>query len=150
MTGVPLIPHYAWRSPEPFRYGIAAYDRIYRFPFTVKDPTYGRIEWHIEPLRGPKRKGRYPIAGLLVWASQTLDHAYHGKLYAIEGLATESIFNTSVALSSFIQHLWRVSYCETHGNLILSSYGEGITHGAETGVLEINVSSSVGIRARYL
>ncbi len=113
---------------------------IYVFPFKVLDPTYGRIEWHMEFQHGKKTKGRYYIEKILVWATQTQDERYKKKIFEIP-CYTESIYASPSGIGGrdhYLSNVWRVMTCEVHKTLMFSAYPEN-KHSS----LEIGVGSSI-------
>lgn len=102
--------------------------RCYRFPFDVLDNikgggNLGRIEWHIEPLfKYEKRGGVYRINKFLIWATQTRDKRYKGKLFFVNIFA-ESICK-SYQTDDYFQYIWRMGYCKEHKTVSFSAYPE--------------------------
>lgn len=113
----------------------------YIFPFKVIDKQFGRIEWHIEPIKGRKSgmgRGLYYIETLLVWATQTRDVRYLGKTFEIPCF-TEAIVADSLRKSnSYFHYVWRMIFCDTHKTVSFSAYPAN-----EHKTLEINVDSSI-------
>jgi len=122
----------------------------YVFPFDVLDKTpggsnLGRIEWHIEPVRGKKdrKEGRYYIEKLLVWASQTRDEKYKSKVFEIpcysEAISASYHHNGRMP-DSFMAYVWRVMFCEIHKMPVFSAYPDN-----QHTQLKIDVGSSISI-----
>lgn len=131
-------------SAKEFRKGDKYPEKdIYIFPFKVLDEKYGRIEWHIEPVFGNKKNGRYYIEKLLIWATQTQDEKYIGKLFEIECFS-EMLCGDSINREGFLNYVWKVSQCEIHKNCILTAYPAN-----HHNKLEINVGSSISIDANF-
>ncbi len=117
---------------------------IYEFPFQVLDKrsggsNLGRIEWHVEPIKGRKTKNRYYIEKLLIWTTQTKDERYKGKIFEIP-CYSESITGDSINRESYLNYVWRTMYCEVHKGIVFSAYPAN-----HHGVLKINVGSSISI-----
>ena len=117
-------------------------DYTYCFPFTVLDDTpggrnLGRIMWGIELLHGRKRKGRYYIDKLLVFARQTRDKRYTGKIFEIPCFA-------EMLQGGFIEHVWNIAICPEHNGPILTAYPDN-----QHSSLVINVLSSISIEANF-
>lgn len=124
-------------------------DSTYRFPFTVLDPTpggsnLGRIEWGIELLHGRKQKGRYYIEKLLVFARQTRDERYAGKVFEIPCFTDMLQGRELTGRSAFIQHVWQVSICPEHNAPVLSAYPEN-----QHSELVVDVRSSISIDVNF-
>ena len=125
-------------------------DGVYEFPFVCMDTTpggsnLGRIEWHIEPIRGRKHRGRYYIEKLLVYASQTRNKKYRGIVFEIS-CYSESLYSSILhPEDEFIPRVWRIMFCEEHKTPVLSAYPEN-RHTR----LEINVGSSIMINTKFL
>ena len=121
----------------------------YVFPFECLDKTpggsnLGRIEWHVEPIKSNKNKGRYYIEKLLVFASQTRDERYKGKIFEIP-CYTESI--TADVLhhrDSYFHYVWRMTWCEVHNTAFFSAYPKN-----EHTKLVINVNSSISSEIEF-
>lgn len=127
-------------SADRFR----AEDMTYHFPFTVMDKRLGRIEWNVELVRGRKHEGRYYVTSLLVWASQTYDERYQGKLFKIP-CVSEALHGHRLSKSgSFTDTVWIIGFCAEHGGPFLSAYPEN--HHSE---LVINVGSSLSIDVMF-
>lgn len=118
----------------------------YVFPFDVLDPQYGRIQWMIELYPGKKFRGenRRRLGKIWVWATQTKDKRYHGKIFEIETnaecLTTDATLRRNTAYVP-----WRIMFCEQHkGAVILDAYPEnGCTK------LIINAFSSISVEAKF-
>jgi len=124
-------------------------DGYYIFPFEVLDKTLGgsslgRIEWHIEPIKGRKTKGRYYIEKLLVWVSQTRDEEYMKKIFEIP-CYSECITGDTLKRESYLNYVWRVMYCEVHKGIVFSAYPSN--HHKE---LKIDVGSSVSLDIDFI
>jgi hypothetical protein len=97
----------------------------YEFPFEVLDKTpggsnLGRIEWCIELIRSKRKKeGLYYIEKLYLWAKQTRDKRYIGKIFEIPCYA-DCVGGPS--RESFLKGVWRVGFCDIHKTLILEAY----------------------------
>lgn len=110
---------------EPFKDGDII--PVYRFPFVGLDTTpgggnLGRIEWHVELHPAERRRsGEWfvRLSEVWVWASQTRDTRYAGKVFRFETIA--EALGQSLLGRNF--HPWRVRFCEEHrGAVILSAY----------------------------
>jgi len=134
------------RSAEEFR----GDDGIYRFPFVCLDETpggrsLGRIEWHVEPVKGRKTNGRYYIEKLFVWPSQTYDERYYKKpIFEIPCYAESITADSLRDRASYMHCVWRFMYCEVHKCPIFSAYPAN-----EHNTLEINVGSSISIDIEF-
>lgn len=124
-------------------------DGYYQFPFEALDKTIGgsnlgRIEWHLE-LVPIKKRGRFYIEKLFLWASQTRDPRYTKKVFEIpcwsEALTADSLRERG----SYMHYVWRVMICELHKNVLFSAYPAN-----EHSVLKINVDSSISIDADFI
>lgn len=120
----------------------------YVFPFELLDKTpggssLGRIEWHIEPSKGRKVGGRYYIEKLLVWASQTRDERYNGKIFEIP-CYSESIYASCLAEDSYFKYVWRMLFCGVHKNPVFSAYP-----GDKHKELVINTGSSICLEINF-
>lgn len=137
-------------SAEPFRKGTGYPNAsIYVFPFTAIDQpgshSLGRIEWWLEPLRGRKLRGHYAICGLYLWARQTRDPRYAGKLLHIPCHAAMLGAAVGLQREGLLNYAWTARFCEEHGVFCFGAY-PGDTHIA----LEIDVSLSMKITARFM
>jgi len=119
-------------------------DGEYVFPFKVLDPTYGRIEWCIEPVRGKKKKGRYYIEKLLVQARQTKDKRYEAKLFEIPCF-TESITGSMFDKGSYLHHVWLMKICEDHNAPLMRAYPKD-----EHTQLVIPINSSISVEPKFI
>lgn len=124
-------------------------DGYYIFPFEVLGKTpggsnLGRIEWHLEPVASKKKDGRYYIEKLMVWASQTRDTRYFGKVFEIpcwsESLTADSLNNRA----SYFHFVWRMMICEVHKNPMFSAYPAN-----EHSKLKIDTSSSISCELTF-
>ena len=120
----------------------------YVFPFEVLDKTpggsnLGRIEWCIEPIRGKKKQGRIMIEKLLVWAKQTRDERYVGKIFEIP-CHTEAITGDSIDRNSFLNHVWYWYFCPDHNTVGMWAYPRN-----EHSKMVINCGSSFGVTAEF-
>jgi len=101
----------------------------YCFPFMAVDTlgNLGRIEWHLEPFRSPKHRGHYLICGLLVWATQTRDPRYSGRIFHIP-MITEALTSSTYSGrasrdgSDYFHHSWLFAFCTTHRMPFFSAY----------------------------
>ena len=137
-------------SAEPFRKGTGYPNAsIYMFPFTALDTpgphSLGRIEWWIEPLRSRKLSGHYNISGLYLWARQTCDPRYEGKLFHIPCHAGMLGASLGQQREGLLNYTWAARFCEEHGVFCFGAYPRDI-HTA----LEIDVSLSIAITARFV
>lgn len=113
-------------SADQFK-GKESYEEVYTFPFKPLDDTpggsnLGRIEWHIEPVRGTRKKhGRYYIEKILLWAQQTRDEKYKGKLFEIPCF-TEMIDGSAYSKEPLLGHISHIGFCDKHKNIIISTY----------------------------
>jgi hypothetical protein len=124
-------------------------DGSFVFPFQVLDDrkdgsSLGRIMWQIELIKGRKYKGRYYIEKLLVWARQTRDDKYAGKVFEIP-CYSEALLGDSIDRESYINYVWHIQPCEVHNSLVFSAYPSN-SHKA----LKINVDSSISINADFI
>lgn len=125
-------------------------NRYYVFPFVALDPTpggnnLGRIEWHIEPIRSKKKeRGMYFIEKLYVWASQTYDERYKGKVFEIPCFAECITASALRDRDSYLHHVWKAQICELHKSMWFSAYPQN--HHTS---LKINVGSSISIDADF-
>jgi hypothetical protein len=135
-------------DPGPFKT-----ERGYRFPFTRLDPTpgggnIGCIEWHVEFVRGRKRRmGAYGIAAVLVWALQTRDERYAGKSFRLDWHDTRGAMldrPIDPTRRSFGAGIWFVGFCSEHGQIVLASYPPD-----GSAALVIETGSSVGNRIYF-
>ena len=136
---------------EAFRKGTGyPEESIYVFPFTALDApgphSRGRMEWWLEPLRSRKRRGRYDIIGLYLWACQTRDPRYEGKLFHIPCHAG-MLYGQGIGLyrNGLLNHAWTASFCHDHGVVCFGAYPRD-WHTA----LEIDVSLSIMATALFL
>jgi hypothetical protein len=127
-------------------------DGGYLFPFTVMDPTpggsnLGRIEWHVELYKSQKRRGYSGkfITKMLVWARQTRDPRYDGKVFILDCYTRGIMTCLQTSNDDFSRHAWFLSVCEEHGGVIISSYPSD-HHVA----LMIETHSEVGTRIRFV
>lgn len=125
-------------------------DWKYSFPFEVLDKTpggksLGRIEWCIEPFIGKKKKeGRYYIEKLWVWAKQTRDKRYLGKIFEIPCFS-ESIMGDSINRNGFLNHVWLNFPCAEHkGQMQFWAYPQN-----HHSILEITADSSIAIDIKF-
>lgn len=98
---------------------------VYEFPFTLLDPTpgganLGRIAWCVELHPTARaRKGVRRIAEVWVWARQTRDPRYVGRIFKFPTNA-ESLGVDALRKS---YHPWRIRFCGEHrGALVLEAY----------------------------
>ncbi len=118
-------------------------ESVWLFPFTCLDPmpgggNLGRIEWHSEPYRFKKQEGRWYITAILLWATQTRDQRYKGKLFELRCL-TEAICGNSVdPLGSLIGCVWHIGRCADHRQLMFSAYPQN-----DQSLLEVDLNSSL-------
>ena len=124
-------------------------DYTYCFPFTVLDDApggrnLGRIEWGIELLHGRKRKGRYCIEKLLVFARQTRDKRYVGKVFEIPCFAEMLQGAMLTRRGGFIEHVWNIGICPEHKGPVLAAYPDN-----QHSQLVIDVMSSIMIDANF-
>jgi hypothetical protein len=119
------------------------------FPFQVLDDrtdgtSLGRIMWNIELLKGRKQKGRYFFEKILVWAKQTRDERYMGKVFEIP-CYSEAVTGDSLDRESYLNYVWYIQPCEIHNSLIFSAYPAN-HHKA----LRINVGSLMSIDIDFI
>ena len=122
--------------------------QMYKFPFVCVDApgpkSLGRIEWWLEPQRGKRlRRGRYMIEGLYLWAKQTRDARYAGKLFEIECFA-EGLHGVGDIHGDFLRHVWMSQFCQDHRALAFGAYPPGTAT-----QLMVDVSSAIMIRAYF-
>ena len=121
----------------------------YHFPFVAVDPTpggsnLGRIEWHVELLRGRKVRGLYWLYCLLVWASQTRDPRYTKRLFHLPVYAESWTTSSRVQGNSYMSHVWRTTFCELHGTTWFSAYPTN-----EHSSLVVDAGSSISIEVEF-
>lgn len=138
------MPNVETKNADEFR----GEDGIYRFPFKVLDETpggsnLGRIEWNIE-LIGEGEGEEYRIGKLLVWARQTRDARYVGKVFEIPCQSMRFGGHRLSEKGSFTDAVWMVYLCPEHRAPVMSAYPEN--HHSE---IEINAGSSVMIDVRF-
>ena len=98
----------------------------YRFPFVAVDPTpggknLGRMEWHVELLRGTKRrKGTRRFGGIAIWATQTRDTRYARVVFHIP-MCCEGI-TTRRDRDDFTRFVWHIGFCSIHDETVLTAY----------------------------
>lgn len=114
-----MPPAFEWGAIEAFRT-----EAGYEFPFEPFDATpggtnLGRIEWHLELVR--KGRGAH-LEALVLWATQTRDDRYVGRLFRLPVQADLVTRGTSDGRSDFLTRVWRVGYCDVHRHAILSAY----------------------------
>ena len=104
------------------------YQGRYRFPFERLDPTpggsnLGCIEWHVELMPDSRRRqGRRRVVSAFVWASQTRDTRYAGKLFTLPAHC-DGILVLAVGLGlSYLGGVWFMGFCPIHKQLAMSSY----------------------------
>ena len=124
-------------------------DGTYIFPFVCLDDrkdgsSLGRIEWHLEPFKGKKTKGRYRIEKLFIFATQTRDERYRGKIFEIpcwgEGITADSLHRGD----SYFHCVWKMSFCEIHKAPYFSAYPKN-----EHTKLVIRANSSISIEIYF-
>lgn len=118
-------------------------DGSYVFPFDVLDKTpggfnLGRIEWHLEPFYGRKKKGKYYIEKIYVWATQTRDDRYYRIIFEIPCFSDSITADSLRRRSSYFHYVWRMNFCEIHKMPVFSAYPAD-----EHSRLELDVSSSI-------
>ena len=126
-------------DPAAFRKG-----DVYRFPFTCIDPmpggsNLGRIEWHVEPLRATRK---VLITSVLVWASQTRDNRYQGKVFSLP-CRSQSI-TSSRDENDYLRHVWQTALCLEHKTLSFSAYPAN-----QHTMLVVECISSIGNRIYF-
>ena len=136
-------------SPNKYRVKTEkGYQRIYRFPFETLDPTpggsnLGRMEWGIELFRAKKKQNnRYYIEKIWVWARQTRDKRYLGKVFEIP-CWTEMIESLDRVFGEpgtdpYMSRVWQTAFCSEHKQVSFSAYPD-----TDHNVLEIDVQSSI-------
>lgn len=147
-------------DPEPFLVTESdSWQRVYRFPFDTIDssPTakkysghsLGRIEWNIEPrkMEYDKTERRYYITQILVWAQQTRDKNYSGKIFGINCMV-ESLGGGQHPLYDYevyaLNQIWRTSPNPVTKTMIMGTYPP---NGFD--ILEFDVSSSISLSPMY-
>lgn len=127
---------------------------VYEFPFHALDENLhgaGRIEWHIESFTKYNRtEKKYYINKLWVWATQSYDKRYRGKIFEIP-CYTEAIhgnpmrYGSEMNEDSFLQAVWKFMPFSDNGNFVLSAYPRN-----EHNVLRIASNSSIFIEPKFL
>ena len=121
----------------------------YRFPCVALDPTpggsnLGRMEWCVELLKGKKREGRRLVGGVAVWARQTRDPRYVGRVFHLP-MQTDCLSAIRIGeRCSFFAEVWRVFFCEVHDNVIFEAYVP-----SDATALVIETSSSIGNNIQF-
>lgn len=110
----------------------------FEFPFNVLDDKLGKIEWHVEPIKGLKSKGIHYIEKILVWASQTQDGRYKGKVFEIPCFSEKIVSSQFRNRTPYLSCVWSTCYCSEHKTLSFSAYPKN-----EHTKLVFNVGSSV-------
>jgi hypothetical protein len=124
---------------------------VYRFPFEVLDKTpggsnLGRIEWNIEPIMAKRKKdGFYRVEKIYLWARQTRDKRYEGKVFEIP-CYSESIFSSPTKGDSFFKGVWKIGFCPMHKTLVLEAYADDNNYKA----LHIRTCSSIGVDIEFV
>ena len=125
-------------------------ERVYEFPFEALDQKkgLGLIEWNLELFREYDRSSKkYYINKIWVWARQTMDKRYRGKIFQIE-CYTEAIkaplFTMKNNEDGFIQRIWSIQYWD-NGNLVMTAYPKH-----EHNILQIETFSSVFLEPKFL
>lgn len=124
-------------------------DMTYSFPFIGLDPTpggsnLGRIMWGIEAYKKKRKDGRYYITSILVWARQTRDARYAGRIFEIPCF-TESLYGSVLGEKvAFLHRVWRAFFCDEHGGLVLQAYPDD-----QHTELYINAGSSIMIDLEF-
>lgn len=119
---------------------------IYRFPFIANTKEWGRIEWCMElEKEKKKREGKYYIKYLYLWAKQTSDERYSGKIFQISSYA-EMLYGAieEEKYDSFLHHVWQTGFCELHKNIYFTAYPKNYHKD-----LVIKVDSSIMIEANF-
>ena|SRR3990167_5212755 len=124
-------------------------DEYYVFPFQVLDErkdgsSLGRIMWQMEPIKGRKTKGRYYYEKILIWARQTRDERYAGKVFEIP-CHSESITGNSFKRESYLNYVWQIQPCEVHKATYFSAYPANHHR-----VLKIDTGSSISIDIDFI
>lgn len=91
------------------------------FHFKLLDKSLGRIQWLIEfyPAKENELEAKR-IGKIWVWAKQTNDKRYKGKVFEIETWA-EAFSTSSIDEGRFAP--WRVSFCNEHKDaFIMDAY----------------------------
>jgi len=131
------------------------YGVVYEFPFDALDKStmrLGSIEWHLEPFTEYCRKEkRYYINKLWVWATQTVDKRYKGKIFEIPCFTEmikgnpPDIFSAKKGEEGFLQRVWDFKPYSDNGNYVLTAYPRH-----EHNVLRIEAGSSIFIEPKFL
>ena len=120
----------------------------YEFPFEVLDKTpggqnLGRIQWIVEVFPGKVRDDFRMINKLFVWARQTRDKRYYGKVFEIETYSETITTNLHDDDKQFAP--WRMMFCPIHkGAFILDAYPSNSCK-----KLIINTMSSISTGIRF-
>ena len=124
--------------------------RTYEFPFEALDQKKGLgiIEWNLELFSEYDRSSKkYYINKMWIWAGQTMDKRYRGKIFQIE-CYTEAIkalpFTMKNNEDAFIQRVWSMKYWD-NGNLVMTAYPKH-----EHNILQIETFSSIFLEPKFL
>lgn len=104
--------------------------REYVFPFEVFDKTpggsnLGRIEWWIEPVwKYDRSRKRYCIDEAYVWARQTRDKRYAGKLFLVDCFGDNWFSSCTHIHDNFIKYVWLIEKCMIHKTMQYGAYPE--------------------------
>ena len=150
------IPIY---DAKPFLVTKDEWPIIYRFPFDTLDSSpaakkwsgcsYGRIEWNIEPrkIKYDRTEKRFYINQILVWAHQTRDKNYSGKIFGMNckveslGGGTRPLYDYEVYA---LNHLWRMTPSPVTKTMMMATYPpDGFD------ILEFNFSVSSSVDPMY-
>jgi hypothetical protein len=125
------------------------------FPFEPLDlpdrlDSLGRIEWHIELVMDKKKSkvsksfSKYYIKELWVFATQTRDKRYIGKIFKIP-CHTETLTASSFHPEDYLNNLWKFTFCDVHKNPLFSAYPKD-----EHKYFVIDASSSISIEPKFM
>ena len=144
---------------DPKHYEIS--NSIYAFPFDYSDqsPTkkknsgrgLGVIEWNIEPRKFEydKELKKYYITQIYLWASQTRDARYYGKVFGLssytDSLCASVLESRKDTEKDAIKQAWRVQPSLITKTLMFQTYPP-----KDFNFLILNLSSSLGADIKYV
>lgn len=131
------------------------FHNVYEFPFEAVDQSrerLGTIVWKLETFTEYSRSEKqYYINKLWLWASQTRDERYIGKIFEIPCF-TKALHGTPTINYSenkdeepFLQRVWRFEPFADNGNYVFSAYPRH-----DHNLLRISIDSSVFISPKFL
>lgn len=141
-------------NPKKFKID-SKFGNVYEFPFDAVDQSpaqIGTIEWHLEPFMEYNRtEKKYYINKLWLWATQTFDVRYRGKIFEIECYTACLHGNPpakdleNIVEEPFIQRVWEFTPYSDNGNYVLTAYPRH-----EHNVLKIAIDSSIYIEPKFI